>query len=106
VRVFVTFHLVAFGLLMFRSESLAQVASHAALLIAPWSWGSAPEWLLPFSVLLAPLVLMQIVQARTNDLEIVLKLPIPVRAVIYAVLALMIVVLGEDGGDPFIYFQF
>ncbi len=106
VRVFVTFHLVAFGLLMFRSESLAQVMSHAALLAAPWSWGSAPEWLLPFAVLLAPLVLMQIAQARTGDLEIVLKLPIPARAVIYALLAFMIVVLGEDGGDPFIYFQF
>ncbi len=49
---------------------------------------------------------MKIVQAVSGDLEIVRRSPLPLRATIYASLALVIVVFGEDFGLPFIYFQF
>ena len=104
--IFTMFHLTCFGMVIFRAESVPAIATHLALLFGPMEVGFGLAWLLPFGVLIAPLVLMQIAQARSDDLEIVLRWPLAVRTSIYLVLALMLVTMGEDGGKPFIYFQF
>jgi alginate O-acetyltransferase complex protein AlgI len=104
--VFATFQLVCFGWLLFRSESLVQLASHLALLAGPLELGFAASWLLPFAVLTAPLALVQIAQARSGDLEVPLRWSLPLRAVTYTALFFIFVTLGEDGGQPFVYFQF
>lgn len=104
--VFVTFHLVCFGWLLFRVESMAQAGDLLSQLLGPWHAGLIASWLLPFATLAAPLVLMQIAQAVSGDLEVVRRIPLPLRAVVYAALVLAIVVFGEDFGQPFIYFQF
>jgi alginate O-acetyltransferase complex protein AlgI len=106
LRVFATFQLVCFGWLLFRSESLGQLASHLALLAGPLELGFAASWLLPFAVLTAPLALVQIAQARSGDLEVPLRWSLPLRAVTYTALFFIFVTLGEDGGQPFVYFQF
>ena len=49
---------------------------------------------------------MQFLQARSGDLEVVLRWPVWVRASVYTLLFFGIVLLGEDFGRPFIYFQF
>jgi alginate O-acetyltransferase complex protein AlgI len=105
-RVFAMFHLTCLGLLIFRSETTTAMMAHLAVLFGPFEWGLAPQWLLPFGVLIAPLVLIQIAQARSGDLEVILRWPLAARVLLYCVLATMIVIMGEDGGDPFIYFQF
>ena len=104
-RVF-TFHLVCFGWLLFRVESLGQAGDLLTRMFGSWQAGLVPEWILPFTVLTAPLAVMQLWQAKTGDLEVVRRCPIPVRATIYAALVLGIIVFGEDFGQPFIYFQF
>ena len=68
--------------------------------------GNAMNWMLPMSVLVLPLIVMQFFQARSGDLEVVLTWPMAVRILIYLTLGFMFVLLGEDGGQPFIYFQF
>jgi D-alanyl-lipoteichoic acid acyltransferase DltB (MBOAT superfamily) len=103
LRVFVTFQLVCFGYLIFRSNDL----SHAfSLLTASAGVGLAPDWLGPLLALSLPLVLMQLAQAASGDAEVVLRLKFPVRAVVYASTLLGLMLLGDDGGRPFVYFQF
>jgi D-alanyl-lipoteichoic acid acyltransferase DltB (MBOAT superfamily) len=106
VRVVVTFHLVCLGWLVFRAASLQDVQRLLAALIDAPGASSAAAWLLPGLVLLAPLVVVQVAQALARDAEVVLRAPVVVRALVYVVVFYMIVLLGEDFGQPFIYFQF
>ena len=64
------------------------------------------QWLLPFALLCTPLLAMQIVQAATGEMEPVRRWAFPLRVVTYASVMALIVLLGEDFGEPFIYFQF
>ncbi len=106
VRVFVMFHLTCLGFLIFRSENASAMMEHLKILTGPFAWGFAGQWLAPLATLLAPLLLMQVAQARSGDLEVVMRWPVAIRSLVYLVLGFLIVVLGEDGGQPFIYFQF
>ena len=45
-------------------------------------------------------------QIRTGDLEPMQRFPMIVRALVYAFLLASIVILGEDFGEDFLYFQF
>ena len=101
-----TFHLVCLGWVLFRAESLAHAGDLLQRLFGPWQLGLVPEWLLPFAVLTLPLVLMQAGQSLTGDLCFLGRWPTAARAAVYAGLVLGLVVLGEDFGQPFIYFQF
>ncbi len=101
-----TFHLVCFGWMIFRAESLGQVV---ALL---WTVGSSPgvgrtgDWLIPFAALVTPLLMLQWAQARNDDPEVIFRAPVWVRTGVYVLLVYAITILGEDFGVPFIYFQF
>ncbi|MDP6980286.1 MAG: MBOAT family protein [Myxococcota bacterium] len=100
------FQFVALGWLFFRAESLAHIGALLARLLGPFEMGMASEWAAPFVCLLAPLIVFQIAQRWTGDLDAVVRLPVPARASVYAGLALGIIVVGEQIGQPFIYFQF
>jgi D-alanyl-lipoteichoic acid acyltransferase DltB (MBOAT superfamily) len=106
LRVGVTFQVVCFSFILFRAESLSQVAVLLGSFAGNFEIGLAAEWLAPFALLVAPLVLMQVAQALTGDLETVLRWPAPLRTAVYLLVFLMILLLGEDGAEPFIYFQF
>ncbi len=106
LRMMAMFHLTCFGLLIFRAQSLAALMMHLSALTGPYEVGYAFTWLLPLGTLVAPLLLINIAQARSDDLEVVLRWPLAVRTSLYLLLGFMIVTLGEDGGQPFIYFQF
>jgi D-alanyl-lipoteichoic acid acyltransferase DltB (MBOAT superfamily) len=101
-----TFHLVCVSFLLFRADSVPHALGLLAELGRADGVGSAVSWLLPFCVLIAPLLAMQIAQRRARNLEVVLGWPYPVRVAVYLSLMVLIVIQGEDGGDPFIYFQF
>jgi len=104
LRVVATFHLTCFSWLLFRAASLGDVGR---LLASPWGEaGRVGDWLLPGAVLVGPLLAMWAWQARRRDPEVVLGAPFAVRVLVYAGLGLGIILLGEDGGAPFIYFQF
>ena len=68
--------------------------------------GLVLAWSLPFAVLCLPLLAFQLVQWWLDDLEPVERFPFALRVALYAALAAGIVLLGEDFGAPFIYFQF
>ena len=106
VRIFATFHLIALGLVIFRSADLAHVASNIALLSGTIEFGSTTAWMMPLAILITPLLVVQIAQARSGDLDVMLRWPLIVRTAFYLLLGFMIVVMGEDGGRPFISFQF
>jgi D-alanyl-lipoteichoic acid acyltransferase DltB (MBOAT superfamily) len=106
IRVFFVFQAVSLGWLLFRAENAAHIASLLGVLAGPWSAGRAIGWLLPFAALATPLVLIQALQALTRDSEPLQRVPWLTRTASYSVLLCAWVVLGNDGGQPFIYFQF
>jgi len=53
-----------------------------------------------------PMVLMQLLQSKKQDLLAVLQLPAAGRAIIYFVMYYLLVVYGVEGGKEFMYFQF
>ena len=101
-----TFLFVLGGWMIFRAESLAHLGALVGALGSLGDMALIKPWLMPMAVLVGPLVLIQIVQARTADLEVVLRWPVLVRAPFYTLVFIGLVLLGEDFGDAFIYFQF
>ena len=105
VATLVTFHLTCFGWLIFRAESIADFAVLSRGLV-DLRVGDAALWLRPLAILTVPLILLQLMQAWSRNLECVLRWPLPVRALTYAGAVLSILLIGQDLGQPFIYFQF
>jgi hypothetical protein len=62
--------------------------------------------MLPFGALVAPLLIMEFFQWRAGEEEPVIHLPLALRSTVYALVILAITLIGEDGGQAFIYFQF
>ena len=106
LRVFVTFHLVVFGFMLFRAVSLEQIGRLLAVLADGLAPGMVLAWILPFCALVTPLLVMELEQWRSGELEPVIHLPLALRSTVYALVLLTIVLIGEDGGQAFIYFQF
>jgi alginate O-acetyltransferase complex protein AlgI len=105
VRIVATFHLVCVGWLIFRSESVAQLTGMLwALADRPAIPASA--FLLPMTIAIVPLLLVQYAQYRSNDLEIVMRTPWYVRSLFYTTCFYAFVLAGEFGGSQFLYFQF
>jgi alginate O-acetyltransferase complex protein AlgI len=105
-RVAVMFLLTCYGWLLFRATSLDQVVTMTASLASPltgldWDAMSRVTWII------APLLLVQIIQARSGELFF-MKLAIispSVRVVGYSLMCYLVLFLG---GQPqsFVYFQF
>jgi D-alanyl-lipoteichoic acid acyltransferase DltB (MBOAT superfamily) len=105
VRILATFHMVCFGWLLFRASSLAQVRGMIeAIVFRPAIPASA--YMLPVFVAILPLLIVQIFQYLSKDLDVMLKTPWYVRSVFYTACFYAFVLAGEFGGSQFIYFQF
>jgi hypothetical protein len=102
----VTFHLVCLGWLLFRASSLANIGALLGALGSGLAPGLVGSWLVPLAVLVTPLLLVQLVQARGGRVEPPPRIPLPLRVGVAMLAAAAIVLLGEDHGEPFIYFQF
>jgi hypothetical protein len=105
VCMIVTFHLVCLGWLIFRAESLEQVSGMLQA-IAQRPALPAASFLLPVSLLIVPLWTFQLVQYVAADLDIVARTPWYVRGVFYTGCFYAFILVGEFGGQQFIYFQF
>ncbi len=96
-----------YGWLLFRCSSADQVLQLTGSL-ANWS----PEFWVPLQVrelllLASPLLLMQIRQWRSNDAEVVTRLPGWARGVLQGLLIYLIILFwGSEEPASFIYFQF
>jgi D-alanyl-lipoteichoic acid acyltransferase DltB (MBOAT superfamily) len=104
-RMFVMFHLVCVGWLFFRAGTIPQafgmlnaIVNHPA--IPPSSY------ILPVALAILPLLIVEIIQYWSRDLDIVLRTPWYVRSVFYTACFYAFVLAGNFGGSQFIYFQF
>jgi len=105
LRIFVTFHMVCFGWLIFRASSLAQLGGMCDAIVHRFAI-PASSYLLPVMVVIVPLLIVQIFQYVSKDLQVVLRTPWYVRSVFYTACFYAFVLGGEFGGTQFIYFQF
>jgi len=105
IRRICTFHWACFSLLLFRATSVDQIGSLILSLFTTPQWGQVVSWL-PGMGLILPLLLMEMWQAYRNDQEILLRQSRWVRLPVYTLILLAILLLGEEGEVPFVYFQF
>jgi len=106
LRIFVTFHLVCLGWLIFRASSIEQAfAMLSAIVYRPTI--PAASYLLPVMAVILPLLLVQIAQYVSKDLNVIARTPWYVRSVFYTACFYIFVLAGAfDQGKQFIYFQF
>src|SRR3954453_7683083 len=106
LRWFVTFHLVVFGWILFRSTSLGAAGEFFAGLVHP---GSATLFTLPVGLMIVVVVGLQLlpergverVQVRIERLQ-----PVLLGAGLAVVIALVAATVSAQGVAPFIYFRF
>jgi D-alanyl-lipoteichoic acid acyltransferase DltB (MBOAT superfamily) len=111
VSAVVIFHLVTLGWIFFRAKSLSaantMVAALPRLRFAQWEvelTALGPVEL--GTALTLALFVFQIGERIARDPMFWMRQRAPVRALVYASGALLFLLVGEYGGDAFIYFQF
>ena len=107
IQVAVMFHLTCIGWLLFRAESLAQAGRMLVALVGPWQWTgelAQPAW--QIVLLCGPLLMVQLLEERTKNLNLIPCLSLLPRTLAYAATLGAILTLGNFGGQEFIYFQF
>jgi alginate O-acetyltransferase complex protein AlgI len=107
LRVVFMFHLTCIGWVLFRAHSLGQIAGMFGGL-ARWAPLSADQWQQwwVLTVLCLPLMLVQLIEEWSGDLNLLPRLSLVPRSAVYAAVAVGIACLGNFGGQEFIYFQF
>ena len=104
---------VCLGWLIFRADSIEQIGTMLASIVCPWPWWILSgantiraTGLLTFIAFATPLIAMQLAQHVKGDLNILLRMPAPVRGLAYAMMFFGMVFFAEHADQPFIYFQF
>jgi D-alanyl-lipoteichoic acid acyltransferase DltB (MBOAT superfamily) len=102
------FHLTCYGWLIFRARSADQLGTMSASLFTDFSVSSVDTTglLIPLLLYATPLVLVHAVEAWSDDVLVVRRLPLVVRYSVYAAAAYLTLLFGNFGGAEFIYFQF
>ncbi len=106
VSTLITYHVVSFGWPIFAAPGVGRTWELWVLQLTNFEIGLAGEWLQTFMVLCTPLFLFQALQLKSGDLEPLGRWPVWARALVYLVIFLLLVLLGEDFGEQFLYFQF
>jgi D-alanyl-lipoteichoic acid acyltransferase DltB (MBOAT superfamily) len=97
------FHLVCFGWLIFRCESLDGLVAYLNAFLNPGDGLSEIDWRI---WLILPILMIQVLQFWKRDHFILSKLPLLVRVSIYFGIYCLIFGVGQWGSNEFIYFQF
>jgi D-alanyl-lipoteichoic acid acyltransferase DltB (MBOAT superfamily) len=102
------FHVTCYGWLIFRSESLSQIAWFTRLLATDLRPGAStiPSLVVPFLEIVLPLLIVHIYQARRRSESAPLTLGAATRYALYGAVGYLIVLFGDFQGAQFIYFQF
>ena len=104
IRIFVTFHLVCIGWVLFRAPNLSAAASMLnAMLSPPIAFGSA---LIPYAILCAALLVAMLAHEFLNPGKYFEKLPLPARGLVLFACYLLLVAFAPVRRVAFIYFQF
>jgi alginate O-acetyltransferase complex protein AlgI len=102
------FQVTCYGWLIFRAESIGQVARFTRLLAAGLipSPSTIPSLVIPFLLIVTPLLVVHAYQARKGSESAIVDLRWPVRYALFAGIVYLIVLFGDFEGAQFIYFQF
>ncbi len=107
IRIVIMFHLVCFGWLLFRAESISQVWAIIGRIVFDFHWtpfvSSAFTMILFFA---GPLVIYEFWLDRRQDLLSLARIDWPVRALVYSYCSLMLLFFPPPVSNVFIYFQF
>jgi D-alanyl-lipoteichoic acid acyltransferase DltB (MBOAT superfamily) len=119
LKVMVTFLLVCFAWIFFRANNISDGIVILSRLFTGWEgtlsfdlFKSVPLWKpLKFELMtgvasIGVLILVQLLQTRWSIMQILSQKPIWIRWTAYYSLLLAILLFGNFGGKPFIYFQF
>jgi D-alanyl-lipoteichoic acid acyltransferase DltB (MBOAT superfamily) len=108
VMVLVMFHVTCYGWLIFRAQSVGQIADFTRQLVTNLTWSATTieARLLPFVMVVLPLLVVHAWQARHDDENAVLWLPMPLRYAVFGAIAYLVLLFGDFEGAEFIYFQF
>ncbi len=108
VMVLVMFHVTCYGWLIFRAQSVGQIADFTRELFTNLTWSATTieARLLPFVMVVLPLLVVHAWQARHDDENAVLWLPTPLRYAVFGAIGYLVLLFGDFEGAEFIYFQF
>ena len=102
------FHVTCYGWLIFRADSLGQIARMTHLLVTDLvlSANTIQSLLVPLLATALPWLVVHVYQARRGSESAVLELQWPVRYAVYVAVFYLVIVFGDFQGAQFIYFQF
>ncbi len=103
-----TFIATLYGWLLFRVEDVGAIASYSHSLLTDWSHMDIATLLLfQIAPFVAIAVMMDFIESRALNIEqSEVRKWNPLMGVYFAVLLLLIVLIGQEGGGDFIYFRF
>ncbi len=110
LSIFVFFQLTCIGWLIFRAENVGQIGEFLVAIATRFP-GTTPGWvnfeaLATLAACGGFLFVYQLAQYLSRDLNVIFRVPMPVRVLAYAVGFGAIILFGRIHGSAFIYFQF
>ena len=102
------FQVTCYGWLIFRAQSLAQIRELTSQLFSSWTLSASTiaTLLVPLVLIVAPLLVVHVYQARHDDELAIRGLPWPVRYALGGAIGYLVLIFGNFTGAEFIYFQF
>ena len=109
VRIIIMFIFANIGWLIFRAQSIEQIKNMVYSILFNISLTPLIEiekLAVEIAFYTVPLVLIQLVQFKKNDLLVLYKSKVYIKSLVYLALILLFLITGVQGGRTFIYFQF
>jgi hypothetical protein len=102
------FHVTCLGMLIFRAESMSQIAQLLRVVLTNLGPGPGTASLLivPFFQVVLPFLAVHAYQAVKRDETAPLRLPVVPRYALYGAVFYLVLLFGDFEGAQFIYFQF
>jgi alginate O-acetyltransferase complex protein AlgI len=105
-KVAIFFHAVVLGWLLFRATSVHQAVQMLHSIFDAFHWPMFGKLFPSFFFIIAPLLFVQVAQAKWNNLMVLLSLPRVVKIAVYAFMTYLILGFGVMEAQEFVYFQF
>ena len=109
VTVFVFFHLVCLGWLLFRARSAGQIGAWLTALVTDFHAPDAAlvkHLLVRLALFAGPLLVLDFAQYRSDDPYVLFKWPLWARVLVMLFLVYALLLFGYNRAQSFIYFQF
>lgn len=105
ISILIMFNITLLGWFFFRVNSIDQIIYFSSNIVVP----DFLQHLVSLRVLILitiPLLIIQLIQHRSNDLLFMTKLPTPILCIVYVLMLVGIFIFNTNQSIEFIYFQF